>query len=1187
MAHLLYNSAFENYKNQFEEYFKPMGKGLQGLLVDSAMQKTPNTIKAIVPTGRRVRFIQRAITTAVWKAFSTPTEEQHISTLESFVLDVYSKLSLPTKKRVISDAYKLALFQEAVENCVERKELEFYSRDGSNVSTAIIERLADVIYGVKKKGITPELLEQDIAKSSTTDDEEINIHTLHDIVCVYKEYQHLLGEQLADKATITQDVCAALSGKDIHDILLADTVICIDGFTEFTYPECELLAELAHSSVPVVLALEYSVTNGPLFGNLQEVHERLVTSGYKDCDLDAVAISAEASGVIFTPHTSYIRRWLFNTEKEIRNNSFEKNIHILDAQNRVDEVQTIAKYIRYQILHQGVKPAEICIATRQPENYTQLFREVCAMYDIPVNISDRFPLAKSPVVVALFAALNIITHGYRREDLHRALENPYCTFTTNNGTAIDGDTLYNVAVRLRINGGERRRGVVGWINRLENAAQISSRRLEVLKQDLFAEQVEIDSTERQVEEVQEVLQGIKHLQKLLPEKQQKFTVVDFVDCIKSTFIQGLGIQQTIRDFYKHITDTEHYKNDTVRMLETLEQDTRALGELLTLLDEIAFVYSERFGNARRTFGEFVEILEATVRGAKYQIKEKTNYGVTVTSIEQTRGIPYKVMVVCGLVDREFPVAYTPETFLGKELPDSEMRHIRAERMQFYMALANNTSALENGTAQILLTIPKYATGDEEFIPSPFVEKLEKISTIASTRISTHHAREQVRYNANSTLWCKDWIDSVSSYDEAMMEFMAKPKSELLQQYFNQQPEHRSITDILDIATTYSHHNQTEVAIRYVLEHTLQQELSNLVNKPISASDLEEYASCPYKYFSDKLIRLDEEQTSTNMLSPLERGTLLHAIVYRFYQTIATELVNDGMAEYLPTKGTAPQPVLVRLNPTEYQYYYETLTRLAHEECNRITYEHPFFELEKETLFGTSTTQGTRKGVLENWLRHELQRIEDGWDFVPVLFEFGFGMKAKQTSAQQAIKVGEIYTRGKVDRVEVKQHPDGSHEFIIADYKTTKPGASLTNITRGEKFQIPLYMAAMQQVWQHDYDFTAMIGGGVYYMFMPPNGKYHQQLLVPNNSSVAAIGVSTRSQSKIPTQEQVHDIMQQSLQQAGNTVQAIAHGTFSILPQKNTTCTYCSYSSVCRIKELQAHQQQAEFPDEELGNPLLP
>jgi RecB family exonuclease len=46
--------------------------------------------------------------------------------------------------------------------------------------------------------------------------------------------------------------------------------------------------------------------------------------------------------------------------------------------------------------------------------------------------------------------------------------------------------------------------------------------------------------------------------------------------------------------------------------------------------------------------------------------------------------------------------------------------------------------------------------------------------------------------------------------------------------------------------------------------------------------VDRYVTCPFKYFAEYVLRLPEERDEVSGLTPLERGTLLHALFERFY-----------------------------------------------------------------------------------------------------------------------------------------------------------------------------------------------------------------------------------------------------------------------------------------------------------------
>src|SRR5690606_14866086 len=97
------------------------------------------------------------------------------------------------------------------------------------------------------------------------------------------------------------------------------------------------------------------------------------------------------------PPSLFLRRWLFNNEKDIRTDSINNSVSIYACEDRNDEVCTIARQIIDISSDSAIHLKDICIATQRPDIYANLFRQVFQQYGIPVNVTDRYPLANSPV----------------------------------------------------------------------------------------------------------------------------------------------------------------------------------------------------------------------------------------------------------------------------------------------------------------------------------------------------------------------------------------------------------------------------------------------------------------------------------------------------------------------------------------------------------------------------------------------------------------------------------------------------------------------------------------------------------------------------------------------------------------------------------------------------------------------
>ena len=65
------------------------------------------------------------------------------------------------------------------------------------------------------------------------------------------------------------------------------------------------------------------------------------------------------------------------------------------------------------------------------------------------------------------------------------------------------------------------------------------------------------------------------------------------------------------------------------------------------------------GATKHDLDFYLDQLRTAAAMAFYQIREKHDYGVLVAPIEQMQSLPFDVVILCGLVDGEFPSTYLP------------------------------------------------------------------------------------------------------------------------------------------------------------------------------------------------------------------------------------------------------------------------------------------------------------------------------------------------------------------------------------------------------------------------------------------------------------------------------------------------------------------------------------------------
>lgn len=1311
---------------------------MDGIIADHATNSHAlQQVIILVPTGRRARLLRRKLITQTFERTGKPVVQVPVYTLEQFVRLCSAKLFGNRAPRLLSEGYITALVEEAAERAERQHLLKFFTSANKGISPAVLERLTNIILGLKEDGITPAALRTDLEQPTA---EVVDAARLADLTVLYEEYERLLGEQLCDYPSLLNRINALLQAylgakpatelasasqmplafgntdkdwtpeqeeslqasicqpsqafeqmlepalertdestnalaKRWRELFPAVTMLIADGFTEFKKPEELFLANLYHAPFHVRITLEYSPTNGPLFGGLDRTLEHL--QGFRGGELTPesdphlphyTAYSTDSAAnerfkhcpEDHLPRTSYLRRWLFNTTDDIRHDGFTNMVHIIGFENRADEARSVAKLIKHLAQHDGVRLADICVVMRQPELYTGLFREMFALYDVPANITDRFALEKSPVVTAVFAVLDMMLLGFRRSDVLRALQSPYLRFTRREGRQVvplNAANLYTSAERMRISGGNRfgRKGKETWQRRLMSRLELLQKRQALLTTDPNADADEYRELLTMLDETELALKDFSALAAMFPDPEAEMTAAEFNRLVKEQILQQLQVRSSIIEFHQHVkhitrsstqdsqdlsaTGLSNALHNALGLEEEVEKDARAFTALVNVLDEMTAIMQERFGSAKRSVTEFAERLRTAIRNSRYQVREKLGYGVTVTTLEQIRGVPFGVTILCGAIDGEFPARYVPESFLGKTLADTEERFLQSERMQFFQALTNNPSALESGTKRLFITYPTIQ-GDTELVRSSFVDALLKITSLAQhgnvlhvralRQMPAHTASHNTTIRGSSPAssqhdWRRSLALGIASHDELVRE-MGKRYVEalrsgnrsascspndvsenvlqtMLQTIF---PSEEFLAELL--AQGFLDNSVHSQELRRVQEYVWRRfsgqpfTTNNTVHVELpddertttfSISALEQYKKCPYQYFAQRVLKLREVQQFDTSLSPLESGSLLHRILYRFYRDVQRAQIADGSAAapIKPRIAGAPDLVAVRLVREREAEYRTRLHAIAEEEIEHIRFEHPFFALDKEALLGSTE----KIGKLDQWLTNELQRVDAGWTHLPALFEFAFGERSAnhiiESEAERLTTIeplqlsSNLRLRGKIDRIELSQTPNGT-TFVIGDYKSGSVNnlANNTTIKKGVSLQMPLYAEATRQLLHTVYGIEAAPEGMVYYVLSPKapeEGKPSRSekfVLLPVTSPLAAIAdLKPRNAGEVVTSsDDTERYIEQSIGFASQYAEHIQHGEFPVQPfNQRQSCPYCTYKSVCRVAELHTAVEAVE------------
>jgi ATP-dependent helicase/nuclease subunit B len=211
-------------------------------------------------------------------------------------------------------------------------------------------------------------------------------------------------------------------------------------------------------------------------------------------------------------------------------------------------------------------------------------------------------------------------------------------------------------------------------------------------------------------------------------------------------------------------------------------------------------------------------------------------------------------------------------------------------------------------------------------------------------------------------------------------------------------------------------------------------------RPFSATALQHFAQCPYKFFLYAIHRLEprEEPEAIEVLDPLTRGSLFHEVQF----DLLSDLRQRSMLPLTTAKLSAAQELVDGHLDERARYYYEKLAPA----------------IKKVWDDGIA---GIRADLRE-WLR---RMAEDGSGWCPDRFELSFGLTDREqadpaSSADPVALECAINLRGSIDLVE--RNLDGA--VRVTDHKTGKARADKGVVVGGGAVLQPvLYALAAEKL----------------------------------------------------------------------------------------------------------------------------
>jgi CRISPR/Cas system-associated exonuclease Cas4 (RecB family) len=289
------------------------------------------------------------------------------------------------------------------------------------------------------------------------------------------------------------------------------------------------------------------------------------------------------------------------------------------------------------------------------------------------------------------------------------------------------------------------------------------------------------------------------------------------------------------------------------------------------------------------------------------------------------------------------------------------------------------------------------------------------------------------------------------------------------------------------------------------------EAHRLARRSYSPTALQNYASCPYRFFLQAVHRLAprEVPVAAEELDPLQRGTLVHETQYELFVRLRAERL-------LPVR----EGNLSRARALLDEAVQVVVDRWKDDLAPAI-----------DRLWDDAIA-GIRADLVE-WLRRTSEDVE----WTPTHAELSFGLPNQQgrdpRSLDEPVAVEGLRLRGSIDLVE--QSVEGT--MRATDYKTGKPRAKRGDVIGGgETLQPVLYALALERIFPD----VRIEGGRLWYC--------------TTAGDWTTVGVP------------LDDLARNAVRLVASTIDgALAKGFLPAAP-KDGACTWCDYQPICGPRE---------------------
>lgn len=700
-------------------------------------------------------------------------------------------------------------------------------------------------------------------------------------------------------------------------------------------------------------------------------------------------------------------------------------IEILAAAKPLGEIRMIAERIKQLLVNGPANPGDIVVAFRSLPDAGELVQEVFGQVGIPFLMESGSTLDRTPVVRALLALLQLDIEDWPFEPLLAVLGSNY--FEPENAQW----SLPKAAGAARA---------------------IRSLQIPQGRERLLAELARRAHSSAEGQKTTAVREETTALAAAL----------SALECLDKAF-EALPANATLPEW---IAAWERLAQATGlwKAMETEPGDRQAWNCLMEGLDSAASGVALGAGLGRERSElprrEAVEMLWDVARNDRIEHGGDEAGHVRVLSAPSLRSLSSPYLFLAGLSEKAFPAPDREDRLysegetlrlVGTGLPlVTRTERTREEMLLFY-------EAVTRATKRLYLSYPALDDAAQSLLPSPFLTEVEQV--FGEKGVTRSEQKDLSPVPAGEPLCTADFrIQAMATALDGNAALLA----ELMRGEMANEGEHARYRDpttpslaenlAAGLELTYLRQSREQfgpaegilpseavrsfLAARYPAHHTF------------AATELESYASCPFRFLLERLLKLEPVEDLALEFDVRNRGRVVHDVLASFHRRVNARLGRPG------------SPLELALEEADSLLASAIEESLPSEAANTVQ---------------AALREIDRRLVLE-WMagyREQCAKYDEQWKafetpMKPELFEISFGrgdvpppsadIPLELTHADQTIRLS-----GRVDRIDGGMVA-GHAVFNVLDYKT---GGTIKltaeSIRAGLTLQLPLYVFAVMEL----------------------------------------------------------------------------------------------------------------------------